>query len=178
MRYPKTAVCLAFIAVSAVLRTSTAQETSLLKPGDRVRVTAPECQVTRQTATIISFEDKVVAAVVGERDVRCPYDAVEEIEISLGRRRWWKCSLIGLGVGVGVGMGSAMIISGSNQGDDMGLSILAIGSTLAGLLGGTAVGVIRGTEGWKTVPLPPVQPYLVLSPHSGLGFGLSVPVRR
>jgi hypothetical protein len=89
-----------------------------------------------------------------------------------------------LGVGGGVGILSGVcIVKWGGNGDGGGYEylfamIFGAASTGAGLVIGTVIGLIRGSEGWEEVPLPPVQPFMEALPDGRLGLGFSIPARR
>ena len=128
-----------------------AQETPLAGPGSRIRVTAPECQLRKQTAILISLESEIFSATVDDEDVECPVGALTRLEVSQGERKWWKASLLGLGVGAGVGLVAGVVAAGSSD-DEMavfGGLIIAGFSTGVGFVIGTVIGVIRKGDDWK-----------------------------
>ena len=182
MRTLRIIMCLAMAVSPLQTRAIKAQEVPLIRPGDRVRVTAPECQLREQMATLLSLEKDFFSATVGDTDIQCPVEALTQLERSVGERKWWKASLLGLGVGVGVGaIGVLVITSDPPPYDDMyGMVafIWAIASTTAALLVGTGIGIVRGRDHWKEVPLPLVQPSLFVSRGSRLNLSISIPLRR
>lgn len=154
----------------------------MARPGDRVRVTAPECELRKQTGVLRSLENYLFSATLGDKDVQCPFEALTRLEVSVGERKWWKTSVIGLGIGLGVGaVGVIAITSDPKPGTDMyGLAaaLWAVASTSAGLLVGTGIGIIRGRDHWEEVPLPLVLPYFGPSLDGRLNFGFSIPPGR
>lgn len=151
-------------------------------PGDRIRVTAPDCQLRQQKGVLTSVDRDLFIGTIRGEEIQCPSEALTRLDVSVGERRWWKGSLIGLGVGLGVGgIGVIAITSDPAPGDDMyGLAaaLWAIATTSTGLVLGTVVGLIRGSDTWREVPLPLFQPSLFVSRGNRLGFGFSIPLKR
>ena len=159
---------LALVAFLAQAGTSSAQETFGVKPGDRVRVTAPECQLRKQTATLLSLENDLFFATVGEKEMECPVEALTQLEVWKGEEHWWKWIFVGTGVGAGVGAVFALAM-GSQCDFDL-LDTCGVAPTLfvmafstAGLVSGLAVGLTSREKSWREVPLPPIRPVLFLS---------------
>jgi len=153
-----------------------------ISPGDRVRVTAPECDLKKKKGTFISFDDDLFSATLDDQDIGCPVGALTRLDVSVGERKWWKASMIGLGVGAGVGAITAVVfVSQASEYDDMtAVAAIVFGmlSVGAGLVTGTIIGVIRGTDNWKEVPLPPFHPSVFSSRGNRLNLGFSIPLRR
>ncbi len=160
-----------------------AQEPLGLNLGDRVRVTAPECSILVGQFEFRGLKDDSLLLRYDRGDHTCPLDAVQNLEVSLGKRHWWKSSLAGLGIGAAGGVTAGLFFFHCNSGaEDCSKGFLvflgAVWGGLSGLVVGSLVGVARGSEGWRTVPLPPVQPYLNLSLEGGPGIGVSIRLRR
>jgi hypothetical protein len=176
MQTSKMICCIALAALSFQSAETKAQETPQVKPGDRVRVTAPECQLKRQKGTLISLDQNLFSATVGNEDIECPVEALTEVQVSVGKRKWWKASLGGMGVGVGMMFVMGAYSEPGEFGDKN--SLIAVSLAPIGLVTGTVVGLIRGKDSWEEVNLLPIRPSLQVSAHGRLGFGLTVPLRR
>jgi hypothetical protein len=183
MRSLKIGSCFALVAFLVQAGTSSAQETVGVKPGDRVMVTAPECQLRKQTATLLSLEKDLFSATVGDTDIQCPVEAVTQLEVWKGEEHWWKWVFIGTGVGAGVGAVFGLAWGSQCEFDFLdtcgpGPTLFAMASTLTGLLSGLAIGLTSREKSWKEVRLPLVQPSLFVSRGNRLNVGFSIPVRR
>lgn len=158
------------------------QEPPQARPGDRIRVTAPDCGLGRETATLASIEGGVLSATDGGSELCCPLGSVTTLETSTGvRLRGWKPVLIG--VGIGAGIPAAYMVAyfqGGNESDGdsaaLGAALLMIGGVGIGLIAGAIVGLTH-TEGWQEVPVP-VQPFGFMAADGRAGLGLSLPLRR
>lgn len=154
-----------------------AQDTPVAKPGSRIRVTAPECQLQEKTAILISLESGRFSATVDNEDVECPVGTLTRLEVSQGERKWWKASLLGLGAGAVVGVVAGSTVYDSKEGSAVAeAAAIAALSAGVGFLAGTIIGVIRGTDDWEEVLLPTVQPSEVLSTGNRLKIGFSIPL--
>ena len=171
-RQPIFVVLLAYSSPVA----ASAQVTSVVAPGDRIRVTAPECLWVKQEATFVSFGENRFSAVVDDKDVSCPASALAALEVAQGERRWWKASLAGMGIG-----GVAVTLVGAGMEPDYASAAPLAGVILgmpAGFLVGTVVGWARGSVDWQNVPLPTAKTHLMVSTNRTLGFGFSISLRR
>jgi len=170
----------ALLLLSSILAPpAQAQDILGISPGDRVRVTAPECDLKNEKGTFISFDADLFSATLDERDIECPVEALTRLEVSVGERKWWKWGLGGFGVGAGAGAATGMVVC-AGEDDELcwALSLVLTGITASvGFVSGSVVGLIRGKDKWEEVPLPPVRPYLQGTPDGRFGIGFSIPVR-
>lgn len=174
-----------FALVAFLVQTGTlsAQGTVGVKPGDRVRVTAPECQLRKQTATLLSLEKDLFFATVGEKEMECPVEALIQLEVWKGEEHWWKWVFIGTGVGAGVGAAYALAMGSQCDFDlldtcGVAPTLFVLAFSTAGFVSGIAVGLTSREKNWKEVPLPPIRPFLFVSGGSRLNLGFSIPLRR
>ena len=162
-----------------------AQERVRVSPGDRVRVTALGCQLRKQTATLLSLDNDLFSATVGEKEMACPVEALTQLEVWKGEEHWWKWVLVGAGVGAGVGMGAVLLSDPCETELSIFIgecvparsAVVAI-TTSVGILAGLAVGLTAREKSWKEVPLPLFQPSLFVSGGGRLNLGISIPLRR
>ncbi len=90
----------AFLILSAILPLPIqAQATPQIQPGYRIRVTASECDLRKTEGTLVSLEKGLFTATVGRSKIECPVEALTRLEVSVGERKPWKATLIGLGIG-------------------------------------------------------------------------------
>jgi len=155
-------------------------------PGDRIRVTASECDLRKTIGTLISVEEGVFSATVGDSKIECPVGALTRLEVSVGERKPWKATLVGLGIGIVVGTIGVATILPEGEGfweslefsNALGSATLwAMASITVGTVTGNEIGRKRGTDHWKEVHLS-VQPFVFLSTGNGLTIGFSIPISR
>lgn len=150
-----------------------------LRPGDRVRLTAPSVvkgEVKGQVQEVSTAE--ILLSVPPEQDLVIPADALGSLAIQRGtRRRVKEGALIGLGAGAvafmailasegGCGSGDAMCQTG------MGLAVGVLAG--GGALLGTLVGLLVETEVWEDQTLP----LAVEATADGLRVEFRLPVGR
>lgn len=164
---------------------SAGQEFVQVFVGDRVRVTAPECQLEEQTGTLDSFsiEDDLLTVSSEDREIQCPVTALTRFEVSLGEREWWTDSLKGLRYGALAGLAAGVaIFAGDKPEEDAPTAeaFLAVaGLSGAGFLMGTLIGAVRDPEDWAEVTaFGAVQPWVIPSSRDGLQVGFSVRLRH
>jgi len=176
MRYLPALVAL-FLAIPSW---AGAQGTVQVFGGDRVRVTAPDCQLLGQTGTFISIEDDVLSARSGENEIRCPMEAVTRLEVSLGERDWQRDALKGMRYGLLLGLaGGAVIIATSDRDEGfptLDAFLVTAGTGAVGFLVGRVVAATGDPEDWADVTLPLGRPSLFLTGEGRfhLGFSLSL----
>ena len=150
--------------------------------GDRVRVTAPECQFQKQTATFVSVENDLFSATVGENEIQCPFDDLTRLEVSLGDRKWYEDSVRGMKFGaiLGVAAGVAIVATADLEDDLPVVEALlgVVGMGAAGFLIGTGVGAVRDPEDWLEAPLPQLRPSVSVAKNGRFSFGFSMPLRN
>ena len=172
-------------AISVILALSgdiQAQEAMPIKPGDRVRVTAPEySRDLRPIGTVISFDaDSLVVKVVGYRDpIAVPLAVLTQLEVFRAKRQIGKNALKGLGYGAAVG-GLTGLIAGAED-DFVGpLYVAVFGAGFLGSIGlvlgalGALTGVIQSDYDWEDVPLDQIRVGILPKPGGGLAFSVSL----
>ena len=169
----------AFVLLSLMMPiVAQAQETPRVGPGDRVRVTAPECELRKSIGTLVALDDHHLSAMVGTTEIECPVEALINFEVSEGRRHWWKAGFVGAGI-VAVTGTLLAAAADSPEGEAAGyLGLSTIILTPVGFMMGSLVGLIRGTDSWKEVPLPSAQPFFFVSGEGRLSLGIAIPLRR
>ena len=150
-----------------------------LKPGDRVRLTAPPVVPREVKGEVRELSpEELLLSVRPSEDLVIPVDALGSLAIQRGtRRRVKEGALIGLGAGSvaflailaaegGCGSSDAMCQTG------MGLAVGMLAG--GGALVGTLVGLLIETEIWEDQTLP----LKVEAAANGLGFEIRLPVGR
>jgi len=170
----RVATLVALVLGSAPTGSLFAQEASALRPGDRVRVAAAECDLRKDEAIFRSLGDDLLAISVGDLDVQCPVGALDRLEVSEGKRTWWKAGLVGAGIVVVTGAVTASAVA-TPEGDNSLLALVWTGVlTPIGFLAGA---LARG-ERWREIPLSRPEFSMHLNPLGRVGFSLSMPFRR
>ncbi len=138
-----------------------AQEGTVLNPGKRVRVSAPELDLRKQVATIVSVDaDTLTVEINGwVAPVAIPTASVTRLEVRRRRSgsRVWKGAGLGFLAGAVVGGVSGYLLAhegSTNSNGDYG----PLGAVAGGVLGG-GVGALIGAlvavgDRWESVPLP------------------------
>jgi hypothetical protein len=184
MRTLRIIMCLAMAVLPLQTSAIKAQEVPLIRPGDRVRVTAPECELEKAEGTLLSIGNDRFSATVGKKDIQCPVQALTQLEVSLGERKWWKATLVGLGIGIGVGaIGVAVIWEDELRKDSWTPNyapaiMWTMGWITVGAVTGSEIGRRRGRDQWKEIPLPVGRFSMLRTPSRQLCIGLSIPVGR
>ena len=141
----------------APLVTIASQELPPLKPGDRIRATAPTFSPGPLVGTVVAFEAESLMVQGGTRTWRLSRASLTGLDVSQGRR-----SHAGLGAGIGLLVGAgvgALIGSGCDVIEGPVSSeagCIAIGAAVfggAGALVGAVTGALVRTERWAEVPL-------------------------
>ncbi|MFC1639221.1 hypothetical protein ACFL3B_00490 [Gemmatimonadota bacterium] len=147
----RAAVPLVTVSMLLTVGSIDAQQPPAIPPGQRVRITAPECGIQRQVTTLEEYTGGALVMPTGS----CPLDSVTRLEVSRGRKSH---SLEGLGLGwlVGAGVGAAV-----SDCDPSSLGIceavpIGIGATV-GLVIGTIFGSLIKSDRWEEVPLDRVR---------------------
>ena len=155
-----------------------AQESLPVEPGVRVRVTASECELRGQVATLQALRADTLVL----ESTECSLASVTHLDVSRGQRSH---ALLGAGIGFAAGtLGTVIYCSGNrNEFSDEGkcevlgrdFTLLATG--LVGAAGGI-VGVIMGyvikTDRWEEVPLDQLRVSLAPRRDGGFAIGFSV----
>ncbi len=168
MRSVTTALILSCLAVSS--SSLTAQQPPPVKPGVRVRVTAPGLRTSQLIGThagvrggVLELEPDSAATTLG-----IPLASVVGLEISRGRKsnvahyaRW--CGVVGAALGATV-----FLVDG--QPVIRGAFVLGLSS----LLLGTTAGVLTKTELWEDIPRDQLPMLLVTRQDRRVSLGLSL----
>jgi hypothetical protein len=141
----------------APLVTISSQELPPLKPGDRIRATAPTLSPSPLVGTVVAFEANSLMVKRGTGTRRLSLASLTRLEMSQGRRSHAALGagiglLVGAGVGAVIGSGcKAIIVPVSSEGGCIAVGAAAIGG--AGALVGAVTGALVRTERWAEVPL-------------------------
>jgi hypothetical protein len=154
-----------------------AQATPLIKPGDRVRVTGPECHLDRKTGIVTSLTQGFLVVDIDGENWPCPTTALTRLEFSTGERDVLTPTLFGLGLGLLAGIAGASSTSEEpwheeNRGP---LVMWGMATGTVGVVIGHVLGRKYGSERWKEVPLPRILPLAFLVGDGRFGIGLSIP---
>ena len=175
MRYLMALITL-FLALPSL---AGAQGPVQIFPGDRIRLTAPDCQLNKQPAAFVSLENNILAATVGEDEIQCPFDALTRLDISLGQRIWHKDAVRWMKYGALAGLaGGVTIMAGSDREDHSSATdamLVVVAGGAAGFLVGTVINAIRPGEEWLEAPLPSPRPSVFLARQGRLHLGFSIP---
>jgi uncharacterized protein YcfJ len=158
----------------------------LLKRGDRVRLTGPKYKgldpkdlfVTEVLGTLEGWDEETVRVRLrdSERIVAARREAIDVLDVSVRPKRLAKSTAKGAAVGALIGGGLGALAGGGACSGYIcfSRSELAAGGAIEGALIGTIVGLIRGTERWKRVPLPGA----VSAPAGGTRVGWTIAPTR
>ena len=141
----------------APLVTISSQELPPLKPGDRIRATAPTLSPSPLVGTVVAFEANSLMVQRGTGTRRLSLASLTRLEMSQGRRSHAALGagvglLVGAGVGAVIGSGcKAIIVPVSSEGGCIAVGAAVIGG--AGALVGAVTGALVRTERWAEVPL-------------------------
>ena len=135
--------------------------------GARVRLTAPMVASQRVVGNVTEIDETSMTVLEeGSILLKVPFAAVTTLEVSNGRvRQWKKGALIGAGVGALLSIGfhkpnnqvspsfgpSGCSYAGFYCIDDPGGARVAV--TLGGALDGAALGALRKTDRWASIPV-------------------------
>jgi len=190
----RRALLMLAMGVLTPVAVAAAQGLPRLAAGQRVRVTAPEAGLKRQTGTLVALSpDTLVVAGMGSRvligdtvGTKIPLRLVSVLELSAGRR---KHPVVGGVIGVLAG-GTAGVVAGLASGSDRGaicnilfpcLSAGAKAATLGltwGFYGGVLgalIGELALGERWDRVPLDLIRTAVRPLPGGRTGLGISLP---
>ncbi len=168
-------ICLPAVLLVIPFAATIAQEPPL-KPGARVRVTAPELGLAEAVGRLL-FVRLDTLRVVADSLMRIPLAGVMRIEVNRGRSNL----LVVLGAIAGAAGGTAVGIALVDtthcelldpcEGDILGPPVFG---AAIGALAGAALGVALRTDRWEEVPLDRLRVSLAPQRDGRLGFGLSV----
>ena len=146
-------------ALLVVPTTSTAQ---LPAPGTRIRITAPQIPLHRQTGTVLwSDGDSLVLSGSGHRRWNVPPALISGMDISRGRQAR---TVVGLLIGTGVGLAVGFVTFSGTQcegsGDSYGQMCWAgrAATTVAGAGLGALIGALVRKERWVPAQASGTQP--------------------
>ncbi len=145
----------ATLLVPVAFGTSSAQQVNSLQPGTRVRVMAPSIAERPLIGTVALYPAPDTLALT--RGVAIPLVAIEQLEISRGRKSHWIMGAL-MGAGIGAALG---VSAGAEETGELGagpaMVIGGVGLGLLGLLVGGLVGnaIPAEPERWEHYPLQP-----------------------
>jgi hypothetical protein len=172
-------ILLVVIGWLGVLRVLSAQDTSALHAGARVRLTT---ETGRFVGTLQSRANDSVTILDASRNavLVVAMGTVRRLEVSRGERsRTGRGALIGLVSGTAAGVLAGLVLCGGNRcsssgGEFGGLITLVLGGT--GAAAGTGVGALVGSrirsERWEQAPLSRLHIQLMRQRSGDLGVGL------
>jgi hypothetical protein len=160
----------------APLADAVAQVHLPLEPGQRVRVTAPECTVYRRLPTTFEMvrNDTLVLGVVS-----CPLATVTRLEAPVGRQsNWMNGALLGGGFSVAF-LASVFVGLCASEFSSSGCSLTDYAEAVflfaaVGALPGAVIGALIKSDRWEELPLGRPRVSIVPQRHGGLGLGLAV----
>lgn len=177
------AVLLILISEPTVLTGQAAGPATLLRPGDRIRIT--QAGEDPRVAILVAQnpEELVVQGPKFETDEAVPIDQITRLEVSTGRHR---NVLKGMGLGVGIGGTAGLLLGAVGYQRCTGMCIMgpndrgesaAFGGALLGTLG-LVVGTIAGIashDSWQRVPLDGRRVAIAVTPKAfGPGLGITL----
>ena len=184
---------LAVLAVTP-FTTVTAQDSLLVKPGDRVQVThdcstsvrrgktRTECRKDKGTLAAVTADSIVLSVDDRGTELGVPLPSVTLLEVSRGQKSAAGKGagigfLVGAGLGAGVGgvFGAALgegVCSGGCPAAFAGIG--ALGGGAVGTLIGLGIGAASKSERWEEVPLDQLRVSFVPQRDGRFGLGLSV----
>ena len=164
---------LAFVPLTSVM----AQEPPPVKPGDRVRVTAPDLGIRKQAATFEAWRGDTLV-IVADSIMNFPLAFVTLLEVGRNRRYAGRGAVIGLALG-GVGGGVLFGVACANDpflGDATG-TCAVVGAVFLGT-GGALIGALIGAMStgtrWEEVPLDHLRVSFVPQSDGRFSLGWSV----
>lgn len=160
-----------------------AAQTSLLSPGRRVRVTAPDHDMRGATGRVLRLTvDSLTIDRDGARpDVTLAVHAVTRIQVSTGKRHGLGF-VQGAGAGfmigtfVGIAFGALQYYSCSKEECELWFLLTVPAGAGAGLIIGSIVGAARPPDRWEDVSLPGQSRPSGMGGHgraTGIGFSIS-----
>jgi hypothetical protein len=157
------------------------QEFLWLKPGAKVRVTAPTLGLSELIGRLqVLNGDTLVVQVEARRQGRLqvevlqvPMPAIAKLDVTTGRRGHW---LEGAGIGFVAGalIGLASGDDRPNQWFGYSAGEKALGGGLGFGLIGAGVGALVKSDKWAEVPLDQVRPRLIAGPGRQVGVGVAL----
>jgi len=156
-----------------------AQDVLLLKPGAKVRMTAPALGLSKQVGRVQELNGDtlvVLVDVLHKSSLRLemtdvPLSSISKLEVITGRRGHW---LEGAGIGVLLG-----VVVGAASGDDPSDQWFAYSAgQKAGMYGvvfglaGAGIGALIKSDKWAEVPLEQLRPRLIAAENGRVGVGV------
>ena len=144
-----------------------------LASGSRVRVTAPECALSGQTATFRALRADTLVL----ETTKCPIASVTRLDVSIGRK---SNAVVGFLVGAGLGLVGSLAVCNFTDtcqvfyDNDVRGDVVTVSGLMGGALGGF-VGYLIKTDRWEEVPLERLR--VSLNPQRDGGFALGFSVR-
>lgn len=171
-------ITLAIIASVLVSPTrAVAQDALWLRPGSKVRMTAPALDLSDRVGRVHELNGDTLVVLVDALHtsrlrldvVDVPLSSISKLEVVTGRRGHW---LEGAGIGFLLG-----VVTGAASGDDpsnayFGYSAgekAAIGGLSFGLIG-AGIGALIKSDKWAEVPLDRVRPKLIVGDRGQVGI--------
>ena len=154
--------------------TEIAAQEQLVFPGERVRVTAPDCALRGQVATLRAIRADTLVLETTE----CPMASVTRLDVSRGQKSHGRN-----GAAIGFPAGAVLAFAYCQVGDKTGCEVLGNDATLGialifggvGVLVGAIVGHAIKTDRWEEVPLERLR--VSLAPQRDGRFALGFSVR-
>ncbi len=168
------------VLAATPLSTVNAQDSPQVKPGDRVRVTAPYLGIRKQAGRFETRRGDTLVVAAPDSTMMFPVVFVMRLEVSRGRKSAvGRGALIGFLVGAGGGAiaGAAALSEGCVDGDGCPALGALVGGAFFGLVGtgiGAVVGALSKAERWEEVPLDQLR--VAFAPQRDGRFGLVLSV--
>ncbi len=171
-----TATLMAAILVAGPIAAATAQQ-EMLKPGARVRVTAPELRAAKQVAILEAWRGDTLV-LVADSTFFYPVGSITRLEVSWRKRSHTSLGAgLGLIAGIAIGVGASAHFASECRKSGQGWCDTAYVLTPLGALVGTLAGAFIGgrvkTDRWVEVPLDQLL-ISVVPRRNGLALGISV----
>ena len=169
-------VVIVLLATVSAGAPGTAQDSVLLLPGSRLRVTAPAVAPKPIVGTLLEAgEREIVLAASASDRTRIPRASITRLERSVRPSRKARGALIGFGVGLAVMVGKAAVNGGCNDGCNME-NVAAAG--LVALSTAAMGAIISPGERWADVAVGGAQGRPTMSSQAGLRIRLVPQVGR
>jgi hypothetical protein len=167
---------LAVLAFAPLTRV-TAQELPPVKPGDRVRVTAPDLGIRKQAATFEAWRGDTLV-IVADSIMNFPLAFVTRLEVGRNRQYADRGAVIGLALGGVVGgvlLGVECANDSFTKHATVGCAVLgAVVFGAGGVLIGALIGAMSTGTRWEEVPLDRLRLQVAPQRDGRFGFGASV----
>lgn len=180
----KRLVLLWAILAPAPFRAADAQNALVVEAGDRVKITAPACELRDRIGTFLTVDNDLFRVAFDDGEIMCPVGALAALEVWRGEKNWWKWILIGTGVGAGVGAAFGLAVYPKEGCDflptacDAEAALIFSAFTFAGLMSGVAIGLTQREKVWRMGSLPGFRAQLTSYAHGAIRFAFSMPLRR